>query len=176
MRKSSGTYLGAVCGKGHDGLRYVSTNMCVGCSKSHYEKTKEQRAKKYLEVKDQIKSRRAERAKQYYRENRERLLVQQKQYYESNKELWNLKTHKRRAAGLPNHILLSDIRKLRSLQKNKCTACKQELLKYHIDHIKPLSKGGKHEFNNLQLLCPLCNLTKSAKDPVDFMRSKGYLL
>lgn len=168
--------MGAVCGKGHDGTRYVSTSMCVGCSKSHYERNKEKKAKQYLEVKDQIKERKAARAREYYRENRDRLLAQQKQYYESNKELWNLKAHKRRAAGLPNHIPLSDIRKLRSLQKNKCPVCKQELIKYHIDHIKPLSKGGKHEFNNLQLLCPTCNLTKLAKDPVAFMQSKGYLL
>lgn len=176
MRKSSGTYLGAVCGQGHDGLRYVNNNQCVGCSKAHYEKTKQKRAQRYLEVKEKIKDRKSARAKEYYRENRERLLAQQKQYYEANKELWVLKVHKRRAAGLPTHIRISEIRKLRSLQKNKCTVCKQELVRYHIDHIKPLVKGGKHEFHNLQLLCPTCNLTKSAKDPVDFMQSKGYLL
>ena len=176
MREHKGTYLGEVCGKGHDGVRYVSTDMCVGCSKSHYERTKEKRAKQYLESREQIKERKSARAKEYYRENRERLLANQKEYYANNKELWNLKTHKRRAAGLPTHIPLSDIRKLRSLQKNKCPVCRQELVKYHIDHIKPLSKGGKHELDNLQLLCPTCNLTKAAKDPVDFMQSKGYLL
>ena len=176
MREHLGTYLGAVCGKGHDGTRYVSTNMCVGCSRSHYERNKEKKAKQYLEIKDQIKERKSARAKEYYRENRERLLAQQKEYYNANKELWNIKVHKRRAAGLPTHISVLDIRKLRSLQKNKCPACRQELVKFHIDHIKPLSKGGKHELLNLQLLCPTCNLNKSAKDPVDFMQSKGYLL
>lgn len=32
-----------------------------------------------------------------------------------------------------------------------------------IDHIKPISKGGTHEWNNVQLLCRKCNYIKSDK-------------
>ena len=32
-----------------------------------------------------------------------------------------------------------------------------------IDHIKPISKGGAHEWNNVQLLCHHCNNVKGAK-------------
>jgi len=38
----------------------------------------------------------------------------------------------------------------------------------HIDHIKPLSKGGVDSIENYQALCPDCNLHKSAKIPVKF--------
>lgn len=40
----------------------------------------------------------------------------------------------------------------------------------------PLAKGGEHTPFNIQLLCPRCNVRKSAKHPVDFMQENGYLL
>lgn len=62
------------------------------------------------------------------------------------------------------------------LQRGLCAACKEVLKKFHVDHIVPLALGGAHEPSNLQLLCPPCNRSKHAKDPVRFMQEKGYLL
>jgi len=47
---------------------------------------------------------------------------------------------------------------------------------YHVDHYIPLSRGGEHKAENLVISCPTCNLQKHAKDPIDFMRSRGFLL
>jgi hypothetical protein len=33
-----------------------------------------------------------------------------------------------------------------------------------------------HTDFNVQLLCATCNLNKNAKDPIDFMQSRGFLL
>lgn len=70
----------------------------------------------------------------------------------------------------------STIKKLGDNQRWKCVVCKQKLVKYEVDHIYPLSLGGGNESSNLQLLCVRCNRRKSAKNPIDFMQSMGYLL
>lgn len=67
--------------------------------------------------------------------------------------------------------------KLFKLQKGKCPCCKQLLGDtYHLDHIVPIAKGGSNTDDNIQLLRQRCNNQKSAKHPVDFMQSKGFLL
>lgn len=74
------------------------------------------------------------------------------------------------SAGLPE--------KLYRLQRGMCACgCKQPLGDdFHLDHIMPLALGGSNTDDNIQLLRALCNRQKSAKHPVDFMQSRGYLL
>lgn len=43
---------------------------------------------------------------------------------------------------------------------------------YHIDHIEPLAKGGKHELDNLTIACPSCNQSKSAKSLIHWYATK----
>ena len=67
--------------------------------------------------------------------------------------------------------------KLFKLQKGKCACCALPLgVNFHLDHIYPLIFGGKNNDDNIQLLRSKCNLQKSAKHPIDYMQSKGYLL
>jgi len=42
--------------------------------------------------------------------------------------------------------------------------------------IVPLALGGQNEDRNIQLLRAECNNKKNAKHPVEYMRSKGFLL
>ena len=68
------------------------------------------------------------------------------------------KTKSRRAVplGLRYKILVRD--------KHICQCCGAKAsdgIQLHVDHIKPVSKGGTNDFENLQTLCRDCNLGKS---------------
>lgn len=64
------------------------------------------------------------------------------------------------------------------LQRSRCAVCRCNLSRtaYHLDHIQPITKDGRNDDHNTQLLCAHCNLTKHARDPVEFMQSRGFLL
>ena len=73
-------------------------------------------------------------------------------------------------------ILPVDIHKtLRISQNNKCAICKKSILtsEYHLDHIIPLVLGGRNEEGNVQLTCPICNLKKGSKNPIQHKRQNG---
>lgn len=63
------------------------------------------------------------------------------------------------------------------MQKGKCVICFCAISGgYHVDHIMPIALGGNSDKQNLQLLCPPCNIAKGAKHPVAYMQSLGRLL
>lgn len=71
----------------------------------------------------------------------------------------------------------ADIAKIYEAQKGKCADCKKSVGKiYHADHIMPLARGGSNWPSNIQILCPRCNLTKNAHDPIDWAQKNGRLL
>lgn len=42
----------------------------------------------------------------------------------------------------------------------RCANCRRFVKAFHVDHRRPLSRGGHHTLRNVQLLCPRCNLKK----------------
>jgi 5-methylcytosine-specific restriction endonuclease McrA len=79
-----------------------------------------------------------------------------------NQETRLLACYRRKGLIGAGKVRKEDLNKL--LENPNCGICKHPLEdKFHIDHIIPVSKGGKHELSNLQLAHPLCNLRKGAK-------------
>jgi 5-methylcytosine-specific restriction endonuclease McrA len=96
-------------------------------------------------------------------------------WWEQQKQKGTLSYWKKRAQYLNEHALdnhgLKTTLNGHQLQykyvaaKKKCVYCSTELAPcdVHFDHIKPMSKGGKHTGRNIQVLCKACNLSEGAK-------------
>ena len=135
-----------------------------------------------------------EKKRRYNKANEAKLRVSQAAYRLANAEKikiaaakWRMNNpdghrvgaHNRRVRIAANGGKLSIglAKKLFVLQKGKCPCCARPLgSDYHMDHKMPLALGGSNTDGNMQLLRKTCNLNKSAKHPVDFMQSRGFLL
>lgn len=107
--------------------------------------------------------------------NRERLREQYKQYYKNNLEKFRVRGHNRYAIKKSGDVTILTTLFLEDLlyqQNNKCFYCKNELNKYHIEHLIPLARGGEHKEYNIVLSCPTCNLAKRDKMPDMFLQYK----
>lgn len=86
----------------------------------------------------------------------------------------NRRARKRNAEGRHS---AKDAQEIRLRQGGKCAYCREKLSgRAHLDHIQPLAAGGSNWPRNLQWLCPPCNMSKNARDPIEFAQSKGLLL
>lgn len=115
----------------------------------------------------------------YFQRNREKLVLKNKNWQETNREShykavrrWkknnpenirveqNNQRHKRRAKKKGGDRIALDV--LYNRDKGVCQVCKLPCLRKvaSLDHIKPLSKGGKHIWSNVQLAHLVCNARK----------------
>jgi len=115
----------------------------------------------------------------YYRANAERLkaLASEWRIAHPRHRATHQRTRRARKSGANGKHTAADIQTLFNLQRGKCAICEEALkIRYHVDHIKALAKGGDNTRHNLQLLCATCNISKHTKDNLTVMRARGFLL
>lgn len=154
----------------------VAANAAVTAwANANKDRVKANNAARYIRNRDSIAATHAA----YRKENRDKISARNSDYHKANPDKaranWvNRRARKRSSEG--SHTA-HDIAHLFTLQRGKCACCNVSIkAKYHVDHVIPLVAGGRNDRLNLQLLCPTCNLSKSAKNPIDFMQQRGYLL
>lgn len=108
--------------------------------------------------------------------NRDKLNAARAEWAKQNPEKVRLTKqnykHKRRAIEAVG-ITTAQLTQWRNAQNKICHWCSADCeAAFHVDHYFPLSKGGRHEIDNLVISCPSCNLQKSDRDPVDFAKER----
>ena len=75
--------------------------------------------------------------------------------------------HRNRYQGLrrklKKYLSFEEWTKIKSYFSNQCVNCRK-VEKLTIDHIKPISRGGSGDINNIQPLCLMCNLKKGKQE------------
>ncbi len=147
--------------------------------KAYRLKTRDIRLKKAVEYRLKTKAKKSLAAKRYRSENPDRVKAQFSAWVKANPESNRVRVQNRRARRIANGGEISKglVDRLLVLQQGRCPCCGDLLgTDYHLDHITPLAKGGSNSDNNMQLLKRICNMQKHAKDPIDFMQERGFLL
>lgn len=150
------------------GIGFQTT--CKKCEKVYRDSNKEKR-RAYLDVnKDKI----AEQQRLYYLRNKDRINRWRRNYYSNEGRLKVLTANAERRAkkitSCDGTVTPYFIEQMFIAQDGSCNECgimfTSSKDSFHIDHIVPLSKEGTHTAENIQLLCPTCNLKKADKMPV----------
>lgn len=99
--------------------------------------------------------------------NRDEARRHRRESYYRTRETALLRMAARRAKGREFVISEKDRKRLFAQNCAECGAAGE-----HVDHIVPLSRGGRHSVGNLQMLCQRCNLNKNSKLTVEWRARK----
>lgn len=102
------------------------------------------------------------------RERAEALIREQEAMESRERQRRDREEEHQRAFVAEQRRLMSDSVRYDVLRRDKfrcqlCGATASDGVKLHVDHILPVSKGGRTEMSNLRTLCERCNMGKGAK-------------
>lgn len=153
-----------------DGL----SSWCKSCAnKNAKERMSTEQCKKHKQAYDAIRRQNEDVRNKAKKASRDRynkdkakwkqdVLDWQKQHPEETKAYKKNNKYKRREVVSNSGITPKELSVWETTQPKICTYCnKMCKTDYQIDHIEPLSKGGKHSIDNLTISCPTCNQSKS---------------
>ena len=130
---------------------------------------------KHLEYKKQWYEDNPEYNKQYRKDNKECRNEYSKQWKTNNPDKVNVLTAKRKAVKKNQSPILTETEKKRVYYLYKFSSILGK--HFQMDHYQPISKGGLHHPDNLQILTRALNAEKSDKWPLtpeEKIRYKGF--
>ena len=114
-------------------------------------------------LQEQYRSKRLARQKRYNERHHEKVREQAREYDRRTRQKHLMANRRRRSVlkGTGGDLTTTEWEELVEECGGMCVICHAPY--EHMDHIIPLSKGGKHTLSNVQPLCAKCNLSKGAK-------------
>lgn len=107
----------------------------------------------------------------WYASNRDKKLVAKKRWRkatpEKQREYWRAKWASLK--GAEGSHTFEEVWQMHEDQGGLCAYCETPLFgTYHVDHMHPLSRGGRNDWVNLAITCAHCNLSKHNKTAEEF--------
>jgi 5-methylcytosine-specific restriction endonuclease McrA len=118
--------------------------------------------KNYAKNLERSRANRRERVRRWYARNPEVARAATRKWNKENPEAKRLSENKRRAMKLGNGVFTILPKEINKLLSSNCVNCNisEDIT---LDHIIPISRGGRHSIGNLQPLCKSCNSSKNSK-------------
>lgn len=154
-------FTGRPCPYGHICERLVSNYWCIECKYAKDAKGGGAERTKRYKVKNKDKIRVVSRA--WEKRNPDKVKANRVKYRHKNSEKWVHSARVRKGRiNAANELKSGEWKAVKEHAGNKCLLC--GCAPVTMDHVIPLSKGGRHHVSNLQPLCGPCNNKKGTKD------------
>lgn len=118
--------------------------------------------KNYAKNLEQSRTKRRERVRRWYAKHPEKARAATRAYSIKHPEAKRLSENKRRVMKLGNGVFAILPKEINKLLSSDCSNCGTNE-SITLDHIIPISRGGRHSIGNLQSLCRSCNSSKNSK-------------
>ena len=171
----------AKCGMGKSGGHVSYCRLCYNEYKREwYSRNRESEARRASEYNKKNQHVARNSMRRYRERNPDRARRNFKEWRAANKDRVALYDHnkkvKRRAAIGVDKVTLAEWREIKEKHQPRCAYC-GEKRPLTMDHVVPLSKGGRHIAENIAPACKLCNSRKTNMSVIDFAQEKlGKLL
>jgi len=181
-RLSVGKTVCAKCGGERDGSNTAYCRVCYNAYKRDwYQRNRESenaRCAAYTKANPHVAR---ESMRRYRARHPERASANFRRWRAENKDRVALYDHtkraKRRAAIKCDRVTLAEWNEIKARYRNCCAYCGMRFARLTMDHVIPLSKGGRHIAENIAPACRLCNGRKTNMLPIEFAQQKlGRLL
>lgn len=123
-----------------------------------------------LRYQEKNREQRSERFREWASQNKDRIKANRKKAVDANPDLYRSYSFQRRGRLKANGSFIIYKKELLKLYAMPCFYCESE--GGTIDHVIPLSRGGRHSIGNLVSCCKSCNSSKRNQTITEWKRKK----